>query len=257
MKSRMIQDAICDIDDDLIEAADVKVLPMKKKYMEKIISGLAAACLIAVCVIVVIPQFNQENNAGRENVGGKIPGSDEIDEAGGINGKINIKEKIQVEGTDFEYSNEEGYAYLESVSDGIQNDLKAMGVNADNFRIMKSGYSHLRTGDAGNSIAVNWKDYIACKGDEVIAIITVAKDENGFHHYPAWGSPSFADYGKFLAEHKGEELVYIWAGDVDAILTPDHQIFSFGADLSAAINESEVGQYYTFFKMEQNTYVPE
>lgn len=246
MKSKMFQEMIGNIDDDLIVAADVRVVPMKKKNILKLVSGLAAACLVAACAIVVIPII-QSNH---------ISPTDPVNEAGGLNGMINIRQEIQVEGSNFEFTNEEGYTYLDSVRTGIQNSLKAMGVNADNIEITKSGYSHVRTGDSGNSIAVNWKDYIAYNGDEIIAIITVMKDEAGFHEYLAWGSQCYADYGKFLAEHKGEELVYIYAGDVDAILAPDNQIYAFGTDISSAVNENEAGQYYTFFKMEQNTYIP-
>ena len=58
MKSKMFQEMIGNIDDDLIVAADRKVVPMKKKTL-KWISGIVAACLVAVCAIVVIPTINK------------------------------------------------------------------------------------------------------------------------------------------------------------------------------------------------------
>ncbi|MCQ2354340.1 MAG: hypothetical protein MJ102_04450 [Clostridia bacterium] len=246
MRSMMFQEILGNIDDDLIVAADVRAVPTKKKRILKSVLGIAAACLVAVCAIAAIPMINFNNN----------PSNDLVDGAGGINGMINTKVECKLTGTDYAVSNEEGYAFLESISDGIQSELKACGVQMKNFRISSAGYSHMRTGDDGNSMAVDWRDFFAYSGDEIIAVISVTKDENGLHHYSAWGSPGFAEYGKFLSEHKGDELVYLWVGDVEAVITPDNQIFCL-SDIDIAIDENEVTNYYSFFKMEQNTYVPD
>ena len=44
-----------------------------------------------------------------------------------------------------------------------------------------------RSGDKGNSTAVDWKQFNAYDGEKLVAIIDLCKDSNGIHHYIAFG----------------------------------------------------------------------
>lgn len=57
MRSEMFQKAISNIDDELIEAADVKKEKMKSKSLFKWASVAAAACLVIVCAFAVAPML--------------------------------------------------------------------------------------------------------------------------------------------------------------------------------------------------------
>lgn len=57
MKSEMFQKAISNIDDELIETADVKKEKMKSKSWFKWASVAAAACLVIVCAFAVAPML--------------------------------------------------------------------------------------------------------------------------------------------------------------------------------------------------------
>ncbi|MBQ0101329.1 MAG: hypothetical protein KBT31_00850 [Firmicutes bacterium] len=57
MKSELFQDAICDIDDDLIRAADA-AMPKKSLPVFKTVCAVAAACVALVCAAVIaVPMF--------------------------------------------------------------------------------------------------------------------------------------------------------------------------------------------------------
>lgn len=85
MKSEIIQNAIGDIDDELIEAADVKNGKMKNNII-KWTSVAAAACLVIVCAFAVAPMLKNNNPVkpdtqpqnGKEAIGDPNYSGDEI-----------------------------------------------------------------------------------------------------------------------------------------------------------------------------------
>jgi len=243
MSKELLQTAIGMIDDQLIADADhYEVKPMKKRTILKAAIGLAAAGLVAACAITVVPEFINHT---------------QLNFAGGTHGKVNLNAEILITGAEYEIHDEEAVAFLEESKESLISSLQAMGETFHEFRICQKGYSHIQTGDAGNSMAVDWREYLVYDGDQILAIITVNKDADGLHEYLAWAGLAFESYSQFLAEHRGEELVYLYIGDVEAILTPDHQVYVFGHGLPDAVDENEKENYYSFFKLAQNTYIPE
>ena len=114
-----------------------------------------------------------------------------------------------------------------------------------------------RSGDKGNSMAVDWKQFNAYDGEKLVAIIDLCKDSNGIHHYIAFGGLWFDEYNALLKSHSGEELVMIYVGDVQAFVTPDNEVICVLHDddhFKESIKEGK--DYYHYFKQEQNTFVP-
>ncbi len=247
MKSDKIQRAIGMIDDDLIEAADREGSAMKhKKFFTRV--GLLAACLaLIVTAAVVVPRLSP----------------DEGSNAGGTDGKINLHAEIKPSGADCVLTNEEAYAYIQENLASWESSWRAWNdtTGAEHFRISPTGYSHVRTGGSGNELILNARDFLIYDGDKLFAIATVIKEPDRISGSPMWGSEWLPKYQAFLEAHRGEALVYLYVGDVDAILTPDGQIVTLlqlepGAGLQDVIDPAEQEQYYAFFRREENTYIP-
>ena len=174
--------------------------------------------------------------------------------AGGLNGKINTRDPIVLMGEAYAVFDEEAALYLNGAKDSIRNTLIASGISVGDIRI-KGGYSHVRTGKDGNSLAVDWRDYLIYDGAELVAIVSVTKDGSGMKHHLMFGGAWFSDYAALLEQYEGIPLVYLYIGDVEAFVLPDHSVISLmGADVSAATEDGTA--YYEYFFTTYNTYTP-
>ena len=228
------------IDSKMIEmAAPIEKKQRIKKALYKW-SAIAASFILVIFISVTLKTlFNDQNSS----------------HAGGLNGKINTTDTITITGSEYAISDSEAALYLNSVKNGVINTLNACGIDISQIEIKEKGYSHIRTGDDGNSIAVNWRDYLAYNGEELVAIIQVTKDENGMRHFLMFGADWFSRYTEQLNQHKGTALVYVYLGDVEAFITPDEQVIPLiETDVSSALDEST--RYYDYFKTKYNVYVP-
>lgn len=247
MKSDKLQSAVGAIDDDLIEAADRETGTARSKRLWARV-GLAAACL----ALVVAAAFALPGLLGRDSPG----------EAGGIDGKINLRAEIRPSGEDCVLTVEEANAFMTERLPAYREELRASGLSIDELRFAPNGYGHIRTGDSGNELILNARDFLLYDGDELVAMVTVIKEPDRISGGLSWGGPWFSEYQAFLEAHKGEALVYLYVGDVDAILTPDGQIFTLlntgrpGYGIEDAVDPAEQPRYYEFFRRDENTYIP-
>ena len=222
----------------IINAAPAERTKKKKTITWFKIGTIAAAFLILIMGSVMIRLFY--NNASQ---------------AGGTNGKINTRDKITITGKQYAFSDEEAIHYLNQVKNGIINTLTVSGIDASQLEIKENGYSHIRTENNGNEMAMNWRDYLAYNGEKLIAIIQVTKDKTGIKHHLSFGGTWFSRYEDFLRQYKGTELVYIYIGDVEAFIDPDNQVIPLiDTDISSTLDENQ--QYYQYFKTECNVYIP-
>lgn len=243
MKRKRISDAITDIDAKYINEAAVFEKQSKNRFVKVFVS------VAAVCAVAVIGAFSAVIIHDRIATGDS--------EGGGTDGKVNVNAEIEITGLENVITDEEAAVYLDSVTDSISDTLKRSGVTINGeFRITDKGYSHIRTGDSGNTLAADWRDYLAYDGDRIVAIITLVKEnESGIKHHIAFGGPWFSEYAELLGKHKGEELVYIYIGDVEAFITPDNEVVTaIGTDVSANLEENK--DYHSFFRTPYNVYVP-
>lgn len=179
---------------------------------------------------------------------------DDPSQDGGTDGKINVIDDLTVIGEEYILSDNEGYAFLQSHKDAIINDLRISGVAVPDITFTK-GYSPVRTGDSGNSVAVNWRTYLAFNGEDLVAIIEMSKDEQGLHYGLAFGGLGFAYYAQLLETYRGEELVFLYIGEVIAFVTPDNEVVPV-ADLDLTDVVEPNYPYYQYFKTPYNTFTP-
>ena len=152
----------------------------------------------------------------------------------------------------------EAKAYLRE-NTWIASALSASGVPADNITYSETGYCHVSyDGTEGKQLELrqNFRDYLAYSDSgKLIAIITVTKENGKLSATPAFGGPWFSEYDAFLNAHKGEELLYVYAGFMEIIITPDNQYVNpQGTDVSAYFEGVE--KPYAYFYNDAATYTP-
>ncbi len=265
MRREFILDTFEIIDDRFIEEAQTFQKAKKNTAWVQCI-GIAASILIvagiAAMVIKLLSKketFITENTSFSESTISTeetFPESvnETVSDGCGEEGVI-ITDRacVHLTGTDYWLDNEEAYAFLIENYAGIKNSLVASGVNAQNMIISETGYGHYRTND--NSVAVNWRDFLVYNDGELISIVSVSKDETGLWYGVAFGGTWYSQYNSFLQQHTGEQLVYLYYGDMEAIVTPDSKIYRL-LDFTEIEGLVDGFDYYAFFNQETNTYTP-
>ncbi len=190
---------------------------------------------------------------------------DKSEGSGGTYGGVNIPAtpdiagaKPGVKATGEKITDEEAKAYFEENKTSIVSSLSASGVPADNIKISDKGYSHVSyDGTEGKQLELrqDFRDYLVYNGDDLVAIITVTKENGRLSSSPAFGGAWFNDYAAFLKNHKSEKLLYVYAGFMEIIITPDNKCFNpQGSDVSEYMRG--VDNPYEYFYAEGATYTP-
>ena len=222
----------------------------------KLKTGLFAAALLLVAGVlaaVIVPRLNQasrENTKTQEGgLAGGVAGSGELAVAQIVSRGIRTEGEV--------LSDEEGYAYVTKYKDALLDTLAVSGVKMSQPRFAEKGIGHLSIHADGAVMKTNWRDFLVYDGDEIVAIYTLYKENGLIHATPAWGGPWFAEYSRFLAEHAGQELVFLYLDAAqEIILLPDGKAVNpLGYAAAAQFTESNF-DYYTACKTAYNTYVP-
>ncbi len=157
-------------------------------------------------------------------------------------------------------TDEEAAAYFAQNGAHLTTSLAASGVPTDKLRISEKGYGHVSySGVEGERLEwrQNFRDYLVYNGDELIAIVTLVKENGQIYDTPAFGAPWFSTYEKILNEHRGEELVYVYAGMAELILAPDGSAYApIGPGVRPEIYLEGVDDPYHLFYTPGAVYVP-
>lgn len=107
--------------------------------------------------------------------------------------------------------------------------LQASGVPVGGIIISGKGYSHVCYTGAENEhpeVRQNFRDYLVYSDGRLVSIITLYKENGKIYATPAFGAAWFDDYNDFLNAHKGQRLLYVYAGGTELIFTPDGSAYS-------------------------------
>lgn len=121
-------------------------------------------------------------------------------------------------------TDEEARVYFLENKNSIVSALSSSGVSADRIQIKEKGYSHISyTGKKNENLTVtqNFRDYLVYNGNELIAIITLVKENGKIYDTPSFGGAWYSDFNKLLNSHKGEELVFVYVNQVEIVVAPD------------------------------------
>lgn len=155
-------------------------------------------------------------------------------------------------------TDEEASAYLKENYNSIVSALSASGVKTSKPKFSEKGFSYVSyDGTEGESLTVreNFRDYLLFDGDEIISIVTLHKENGKIYNTPAFGGLWFKSFGEYLNKHKGEELVFVFAGMAEFIIAPDNTVCSPLGYETGAYFEG-ISKPYEIFYHPSAVYVP-
>ena len=154
-------------------------------------------------------------------------------------------------------TDDEAKAYFEE-NTWIVSSLSSSGVATDNLKISEKGYCHVSyDGTEGKQLEVrqNFRDYLVYNNGKLVAIITLTKESGKLNATPAFGGTHFDDYNAFLQKHKGKKLLFVYAGWMEMVITPDGEAVNpQGYDMSGYLEGLD--NPYEYFYSEAATYTP-
>lgn len=169
---------------------------------------------------------------------------------------------FDLDGLDFTgeaITDDEATKYFNDNREYFISSLSSSGVETGNIRFSEKGYSHvLYEGIEGKKGEVrrNFRDYIIYNGDEIIAIVTMVKEDGVLRDSIAYGAPWFDNYKSMLDKYKGQELVFAYAKMTELVLAPDGTCFNpMGYDMSEHIGGNGV-KAYNAFHCPETVFVP-
>ena len=245
MKGSELLKQLNDLDGDLIDEAE-RVQKPGKWWMKWALPAAAAVLLLAVGIVswpLIVPK---KTLSGED---GMLSGGYAAEEY------VNLKDAIVVTGTESGITPEEAEKFLNERMEAITNELAASGVGSGQAFYIPGGYSHVRTGKDGNTLAVNWRDYLVFQDGSLKSVVTLTKEKDTLSYSLSFGGLWYDDYAAFLKKHEGEELVYLYVGDAEVVLAPDNELYSPAGPAVSRIFEKGKN-YYAYFKTPRNTYVP-
>lgn len=155
-------------------------------------------------------------------------------------------------------TDDEAKAYFSENYVSIVGAFLANGVSADNIKISEHGYCHISydgTEGKGLEVRQNFRDYLVYNGDSLIAIMTLTKENGEISNTPSFGAPWFDSYNKYLQNHAGQELIYVYAANTEIVIAPDGSYVNpIGYDVSDYLNP--VKNPYEWFYNENAVFVP-
>ena len=143
----------------------------------------------------------------------------------------------------------------------IVSSLSSSGVPADNLKFSEKGYCHVSyDGTEGKQLELkqNFRDYLVYNNGKLVAIVTLTKENGKLSASPAFGGPHFDEFNAFLQKHKGEELLFVYAGWMEIVITPDGECVNpQGYDISKDYGLDSLGvNPYSYFYCDAATYTP-
>ena len=135
MKKENISNALNNIDFDMVEDVYESTKVKKKKAKSLWLKwGAIAACLTIMIVAAgnVLPMMIDDPNTP------PISTTAPKDEAGGVNGKVNVLEELTIIGDEYQFTDNEAVEYLSNAKEAIANDLKVSGINVSGKPICES-----------------------------------------------------------------------------------------------------------------------
>lgn len=155
-------------------------------------------------------------------------------------------------------TDKEAEEYFTKNKKSIIGALTSSGVSSNSIKFSDKGYCHVNyNGEEGKSFEIrqNYRDYLVYSGNELIAIITLYKENGEIFNTQSFGAKWFDDYNAYLQSHKGEKLVFAYAGWLEIIIAPDNTYFNpMGYDVSKYLEGVE--KPYDVFYHESATYTP-
>ena len=180
-----------------------------RKKMIRIAAPALVLCLAVLAGVIVWREKNPVKSGG------------EIDAHGVAINQPPENNAIKITGE--KITDEETAQYFKENYTSIVSALSQMGVRTEDLKINEKGYSHISYAGEGSGLELHqdFRDYLAYSGDKLVAIITLMKYNGTIGISPAFGGAWFDSYAAFLKEHAGEELLFLYYGELEVVVLSD------------------------------------
>ena len=145
------------------------------------------------------------------------------------------------------------------VNNGAESKTTDSIVYSDGTILVRDGYCHVSYyGKSGEGLTIkqNSMDFHVFSGGKLIAIVTLVKENGAISGTPAFGAPWFGDFQDLMYKHSGQKLLFVYAGAMEFVITPDGKVFN-PQGLQSAVNDSGLNKKsdaYNWFLDEQCLY---
>lgn len=163
---------------------------------------------------------------------------------GGLNVPLSPVSDILFNGSDL--TDNEGYGYLCENYGSIKSSLSASGVPVSDMKISEHGFRHIKCENKTSadyeetldlteySVNQGFRDYLIYNGEALVSIVTVTKDEDGhIGSSISFGADDYyRSFDKFIKQNAGKEIIFLYVGNIEVLLTEDYAPFSVGHNVS-------------------------
>lgn len=234
------------IDDDLISQAYAANIskPKINKY-------LAVAAVFAVTLIAVFAGIKYcDTQTPAADSGNTSPASSHEAFGGFMPDKISNSE-LEYEGTVF--TKEEIKAFVEENKYNLIGAIAAEYGDFDSiYRISTSGYNHVSLGET-NTLKFDYVDLPICKGNEIIAKITLFRNDGDINYTIAVRGKAFDKYNEIYQSNPTADLAFFYYGFEELVITPTNHIYRVhGKEETLEIDRSI--NFYEKYATEYNTF---
>ena len=106
------------------------------------------------------------------------------------------------------------------------------------------------------SVNQGFRDYLVYNGDTLVSIVTVTKDDDGrISSSVSFGADDYyRSFDKFIKQNAGKEIIFLYVGNIEVLLTEDYAPFSVGHNVSPLFEN--IRDPFEAFYNEDIVYVP-
>jgi len=121
------------------------------------------------------------------------------------------------------------------------------------YKIFVKGYRHINLGSV-NTLKMNFVDLPIMRGDKIIALATLYEYEGELRNDLSVRGVGIDEIGDIFNENPDDELVFLYYGMREIVVTPSNRIYSTGSASEASLGLDYSIDYYGNYKTEYNTF---
>lgn len=235
------------IDDELIENA--LDFTHKKHNYSKYIAAAAAFVIVFAAVFAGV-QFISSRRADPEPnpVSTKLFGAGDSGDYGEYTGDPSF----ETEG--YRITDDEIKNYVETHKYDMIGAIAAeYGDFESEYKIFVKGYRHINLGEV-NTLKMNFVDLPIMRGDKIIAYATLYEYKGELRNDLSVRGVGIDEIGDIFNENPDSELVFLYCGMRELVVTPSNRIYCVGSASEASLGLDYSIDYYSSYKTEYNTF---
>lgn len=244
----LMVEAMSFIDDELIENACVTSAGRKRNYGRYI----AAAAVLAVVFATAFAGVKFISSRRIEPA--PNPNTSDYFGAGDSGNSDRYTGDYMFFTEGYHISDEEIRGYVESHKYDMIGAIAAeYGDFESEYKIFVKGYRHINLGSV-NTLKLNFVDLPIMRGDKIIAYATLYEYNGELRNDLSVRGVGIDEKGDIFNENPDDELVFLYYGMREIVVTPSNRIYSVGSASEESLGMDYSIDYYGNYKTEYNTF---